>query len=88
MFLLSTAELGTESAAELWSGPATELGSPRIGAGGYRVAEPWAVSILGPTTELGRRLATELKVATWRSHGFLFTAEPGTGTTTELRTVP
>jgi hypothetical protein len=53
MPFLSTTELGTESTAELQTGPATELGSPCSGAGGCPVVEPWAVSILGPTTELG-----------------------------------
>jgi hypothetical protein len=50
---LSTTELGTKSAAELQSGPTTELGSPRSGARGCRVAKPWVVFVLGSTTELG-----------------------------------
>jgi hypothetical protein len=53
MPLLSMTELGTKSIAELRSGPRTKLGSPCSGAGGCRMAEPWAISILRPTTELG-----------------------------------
>jgi hypothetical protein len=64
MLFLSIAELGTEYVAELWTGPQLCWGSPHSGAGDYRVAEPWAVSVLGPTTELGGRLAAELGVAT------------------------
>jgi hypothetical protein len=40
MLLLFTSKPGTKSAAELRSGPATELGSPHSGARGCPIAEP------------------------------------------------